>query len=85
MVILLNLKEWKELIQDFINHAINRYGLESVKNWMFIPWIMPDSSPVQFGFEDDNEFYKGMKLMLSNQNLRREYAEKAVLKSKDLF
>jgi glycosyltransferase involved in cell wall biosynthesis len=33
---------------------------------------------------DDNEFYKGMKLMLSNQNLRREYAEKAALKSKDL-
>lgn len=77
-----DLKEWKELIQDFINHAVNRYGMESVKNWMFIPWIMPDSSPVQFGFEDDNEFYK---LYKTTYDSIKEISNKFIVTSPEIF
>lgn len=57
-----NLNDWIELVGDFINHAISRYGIESVSKWMFIPWIMPDSSFNQFGFDTDNSFYEFYKV-----------------------
>lgn len=37
-----NMERWKELIDAFIRHLINRYGLEEVRTWYFEFWNEPE-------------------------------------------
>lgn len=53
----LDQNEWNDMVKNLIEHCIERYGLESVKEWKFIPWSQPDSSPKQFAFNSDEEFF----------------------------
>ena len=57
-----NENEWVLVLETSINYFINRYGINKVNNWIFIPWTSPDSSPDQFGFEDNDAFLNFYKL-----------------------
>lgn len=37
-----HLQEWTALVQAFIRHAINRYGLDEVRQWYFEVWNEPE-------------------------------------------
>ncbi|MEG2017509.1 MAG: helix-turn-helix domain-containing protein [Clostridium sp.] len=37
-----DLKVWTKLVESFISHCINRYGLEEVRQWYFEIWNEPD-------------------------------------------
>ncbi|MCM1440024.1 MAG: helix-turn-helix domain-containing protein [Roseburia sp.] len=56
-----NLDEWKQIVSTFISHTISRYGINSVKKWIFIPWLLPDSDNTHLGFANDDEFFEFYK------------------------
>lgn len=56
-----DLMEWKQLIEEFLNNMYDRYS-DKLMDWIFVPWIQPDSSYKQFGFETDAEFYEFYKV-----------------------
>ncbi|MEG1131283.1 MAG: helix-turn-helix domain-containing protein [Romboutsia sp.] len=49
-----DIKLWNSLLENFIKHCINRYGINEVTTWYFEVWNEPDINKV-FGF--DNEGY----------------------------
>lgn len=51
------IEEWNTLLNVFINHAIDRYGIEIVEKWLFIPWRQPDTEYDYMGFNTSEEFY----------------------------
>lgn len=53
-----DMQKWIDLIAAFTNHIIDRYGLKTVKNWLFTVWNEPDTSTTLFGFENDTDFYE---------------------------
>lgn len=57
-----DLDEWKFALKSFMEHVVNRYGIEYVRKWMFIPWSQPDSSSKQFGFDNNEDFFNFYKV-----------------------
>lgn len=55
-----SLKKWTDLVSNFINHCIDRYGNEEVKQWYFQIWNAPDLSEV-FWFENKEKFFTFFK------------------------
>lgn len=51
---------WIDLVENFIKHCINRYGLDEVKTWYFEVWNQPDFQNVYWigSREEYFEFYK---------------------------
>lgn len=63
------MEEWVLLLTTFFNHIIERYTIESVKKWLFIPWRQPESK--YMGFSNDYgfyQFYKETYLTIKNIN-----------------
>lgn len=56
-----DLKEWKLAVSTFVDHIISRYGILSVQNWMFIPWVQLDSRNRHIGFDNEEEFFEFCK------------------------
>lgn len=54
--------EWINLVESFLEHITQRYGVDEISKWMFTPWTQPDTSYKQFGFSSDQEFYDFYKL-----------------------
>lgn len=59
---------WTDLVKQFINHCINRYGKEEVETWYFEVWNEPD---LQYVFwigtkEEYFEFYKQTVLSIKS-------------------
>ena len=36
------MKQWNDLIYNFVSHLIDRYGLEEIKTWHFEVWNEPN-------------------------------------------
>ncbi len=55
-----DIKQWTNLVKEFIKHCINRYGLEEVETWYFEVWNEPDLENVFWigGKKEYFEFYK---------------------------
>ena len=51
-------KEWELLIDAFMEHIINRYGLKEISSWIYTVWNEPDTSEKLFGFKDNKYFYR---------------------------
>lgn len=52
---------WCQLIQTFMSHMINRYGLSEIRTWRFSVWHQPNTPSRLFGFSDTNFFYEFYK------------------------
>lgn len=55
-----DIKLWNLLVEKFIIHCANRYGLEEVSSWHFEVWNEPEIDLI-FGFDKEgyyNEFFK---------------------------
>lgn len=52
-----SMDEWQEFLHVIIDHFIERYGIEKIKEWIFIPWDKPDTGSKQIGFDDFDEFF----------------------------
>lgn len=49
---------WKRLIDELMNHLMERYGIEQMKQWLFAPWTNPDFSETGlFTLEEYMEVY----------------------------
>ncbi len=53
-----DMKKWTGLIEALTNHLIDRYGMRTVRTWLFCVWNEPDTSTSLFGFENDEDFYR---------------------------
>lgn len=63
-----DIKLWTNLVQEFIKHCINRYGLEEVETWYFEVWNEPDLEYV-FWIGDRGsyfEFYRETALAIKS-------------------
>lgn len=66
-----DLKKWTKLIDAFIGHCINRYGIEEVRQWYFEIWNEPDF--MWIGTQEEYlEFYKETveTILKKDNNLR---------------
>ncbi|MCQ2981647.1 MAG: helix-turn-helix domain-containing protein [Treponemataceae bacterium] len=48
---------WCNLVETLVKHCISRYGLETVRGWLFCVWNEPDASESLFGWNDEKQFY----------------------------
>lgn len=55
-----HLSEWEELIETFIKHLLNRYGLNEVAKWYFEFWNEPEIRGV-FWHDTDTSFFEFYK------------------------
>ena len=46
-------KKWAFMINEFVRHCIDRYGLEEVRSWYFEVWNEPDIKEFWFGSEEE--------------------------------
>lgn len=53
-----SLSKWEGLIKAFIQHLLNRYGLEEVASWLYCVWNEPDATIESFGWDDPDAFYE---------------------------
>ncbi len=55
-----HIKQWTNLVKEFIKHCINRYGLKEVETWYFEVWNQPELENVYWigGKEEYFKFYK---------------------------
>ncbi|MCZ0701608.1 xylan 1,4-beta-xylosidase [Natronobacillus azotifigens] len=53
-----DIKEWKLLIEAFIQHIQSRYGTKVIEQWLYCVWNEPDTSANMFGIGSDEKFYQ---------------------------
>ena len=53
-----DMDKWRELVTALTLHLIDRYGLKTVKSWLFCVWNEPDTPANMFGFKNDEDFYQ---------------------------
>lgn len=56
-----NMNKWIEMVDEFIRHSINRYGINSVREWYFEFWNEPNIEKV-FWDGSREEFFNFFKL-----------------------
>ena len=52
-----NMAAWLDLVDAFVRHLIDRYGLDTVRQWPFTVWNEPDTPVSMFGFDSDDDFF----------------------------
>lgn len=35
-------REWSQFVQELVEHLVQRYGRQKVRQWIFTPWLSPD-------------------------------------------
>lgn len=53
-----NLGLWERLVEAFLAHLRERYGLLRIRTWRFSVWREPDTPEALFGFSSDQAFYR---------------------------
>ena len=53
-----HMSEWEQLVDNFTRHLIERYGITTVRSWLFCVWNEPVTPKSMFGFGDDPLFFK---------------------------
>ncbi|CCQ96797.1 Transcriptional regulator, AraC family [[Clostridium] ultunense Esp] len=63
-----DIKLWTDLVQEFIKHCINRYGIGEVESWYFEVWNEPEYEYVFWAGtrEEYFEFYKDTALAIKS-------------------
>lgn len=63
-----DIKLWTDLVEAFIKHCINRYGMEEVKSWYFEVWNEPEYEYVFWAGtkEEYFKFYKETALAIKS-------------------
>ncbi|MDQ0972214.1 xylan 1,4-beta-xylosidase [Neobacillus niacini] len=56
------LDEWKEFLQSFIHHCVNRYGIAEVEKWRFELWL-PHGSKLEYPIEGVKWYREHYKIM----------------------
>ena len=56
-----DLGEWKLAVTAFLRHIVERYGMDNVKKWIFLPWVQLDSKNRHLGFTDEDAFFEFYK------------------------
>lgn len=51
-----DLSIWCDLVQHFMEHIINRYGIHEILTWKFSVWHQPNTPYRLFGFENFSDF-----------------------------
>lgn len=49
---------WCDLVHRFLEHMIERYGLNQIKTWRFSVWHQPNTPTRLFGFSNILDFYQ---------------------------
>lgn len=57
--------EWSELVRATVEHLLERYGAEEVRNWHFCVWNQPDTPKSLYGFDSNEAFYEFYKCTYS--------------------
>lgn len=52
-----SLNEWSGLVKAFLQHIMDRYGMNYVKKCCFSVWHQPNTPTVLYGFHEDTRFY----------------------------
>ena len=52
-----SMEKWNGLIRDLMSHLVSRYGVRTVRTWLFTAWNEPDTTQNLFGFETDEEYF----------------------------
>lgn len=71
-----------ELIKEFTNHIIQRYGKSEVESWPFTFWNAPDTTEYAYGFKDTNRFnelYKNVFLTVKNIDPKIQFGSPSLL------
>jgi xylan 1,4-beta-xylosidase len=65
-----SIKKWANLVSEFINHCMTRYGRAEVEKWYFEIWGAPELTNI-FWYESKEsffEFYKATYFAIKNQS-----------------
>lgn len=77
-----NYDEWHQLITNFLNHVISRYGINEIAEWIFIPWVQLDSQNKHLGFPDELSFSSFYK---TSYNAVKSVSDKLVVSSPEIY
>lgn len=63
-----DIKQWTALVEEFVRHCINRYGIEEVKSWYFEVWNEPEYTYIFWAGSKEEyfEFYKETVLTIKS-------------------
>lgn len=51
-----DIKKWDALVEAFMRHLINRYGMDEVSRWPVCVWNEPDTSTEMFGLGSEAQY-----------------------------
>lgn len=74
--------EWHQLISNFLNHVISRYGINEISKWIFLPWVQLDSNNKHLGFTDELSFFLFYK---TSYNAVKEISEDLIVSSPEIY
>ena len=74
--------EWRQLISNFLNHVIARYGINEISKWIFLPWVQLDSNNKHLGFTDELSFFLFYK---TSYNAVKEISEDLIVSSPEIY
>jgi len=78
----LHFNEWHQLISNFLNHVISRYGLNEISKWIFLPWAQLDSNNNHLGFKDELSFFLFYK---TSYNAVKEISKDLIVSSPEIY
>ncbi len=73
-----DLDKWSDLVDNFMDHIVSKYGEREVETWGFSIWNLPDSGPSLCGFLSDEYF---LKFYLKTYNTIIDNLENAIIYS----
>lgn len=76
------LDEWQQLISNFINHIITRYGFNTISKWIFLPWVQLDSNNKHLGFSNELSFFQFYK---SSYCAVKEISKELIVSSPEIY
>lgn len=52
-----DMEKWRTLIQLLMEHLVEQYGIDTLRQWLFCVWNEPETFTNLFGFEKASDFY----------------------------
>ncbi len=53
-----SLTAWGDLVENVVEHLLQRYGEDEVRSWHFCVWSQPDTPQSLYGFSSNEAFYQ---------------------------
>lgn len=77
-----HLDEWRQLITNFLNHVIARYGINEISKWIFLPWVQLDSNNNHLGFTNELSFFQFYK---TSYHAVKEISKDLIVSSPEIY